>query len=195
MNHHVHFTSFNKTEINVSEVLAIKNAFVKALSENGVEQKEIDRIRRDLGLDSAGAGDRTLHARSLKPLSRQMIREILDRNASAISPESGVRTSEQIYGKGGMKESRMNTRDEINATLDSKPHTVDDNELFSHFHNVVTGNVDFLEKRHAAELSNMAREQLDALMDACNGNPPRKRASQCKFYAARWADLHHGHGS
>ena len=181
MNHHVHFTSFNKTEINVSEVLAIKNAFVKALSENGVDQKEIDRIRRDLGLDSAGAGDRTLHARSLKPLSRQMIREILDRNASAISPESGVRTSEQIYGKGGMKESRMNTRDEINAALDSKPHTVDDNELFSHFHNVVTGNVDFLEQRPVEELCKMAREQLDTLMAACNGHPRENVPANASF--------------
>ena len=48
--HHIHFTSLNKKAISHEEVLAVKNAFVKALSDSGVGADEIARIRHDLGL-------------------------------------------------------------------------------------------------------------------------------------------------
>ena len=84
VNNHVHSTGKNKTELSHAEVLAIKQAFVKALTQGGVGAAEIGRIRRDLGLAADAGIDKTLHARSLKPLSRQQVREILDRNAAEI---------------------------------------------------------------------------------------------------------------
>ena len=85
INNHVHFQGSNATPISHEEVLAVKNAFVKALSSNGVAADEIARIRRELGLSAETGIDKTLHARSLRPLTRQQVRQILDRNAGAIN--------------------------------------------------------------------------------------------------------------
>ncbi len=81
MNHHVHLTGKNIEAISHREVLAIKEALVKALSQYGVAGDEINRVRRDLGLAPGEEGDRTMGLRSIKPLSRQQIREILDQRA------------------------------------------------------------------------------------------------------------------
>jgi hypothetical protein len=40
MNHHIKYRSYNDTVISHEEVLAIKNAFVRALSSNGVGKEE-----------------------------------------------------------------------------------------------------------------------------------------------------------
>ena len=58
----------------------MKQAFVKALREGGVSADEIARVRAQLGLapQPGGVVDRTLKERSLKPLTRQQVREILD---------------------------------------------------------------------------------------------------------------------
>ena len=58
---------------------------MKALSTSCVDANEIARIRRDLGLAAESGMDKTLHERSLKPLARQQVRQILDRNAGAIN--------------------------------------------------------------------------------------------------------------
>lgn len=102
------------------EVLAIKNAFVKALSSSGVGGDELNRVRKELGLASANPVDSRLHERSIKPLTRQQIREILDRNAAAINEQLGdgtVRTSAQIYAGVDDKTSkaRSRLRNEANA--------------------------------------------------------------------------------
>ena len=76
----------------------MKNAFVKALSSNGVAEDEIAKIRRDLGLSAEGAADKTLHERSLRPLTRQQVRQILDDNAAAINAHA-----EQIPGAARTK--------------------------------------------------------------------------------------------
>ena len=80
INHHVHFRGSNAKSISHAEVLAVKNAFVKALSEGGVGADEIAQIRRDLGLAAESGADKSLHERSLRPLTRQQVRQILDRN-------------------------------------------------------------------------------------------------------------------
>ncbi|MBQ9727554.1 MAG: hypothetical protein IJ783_03030 [Kiritimatiellae bacterium] len=85
INHHVHLRGSNAKSISHAEVLAVKNAFVKALSDSGVGADEIARIRHDLGLAAESGADKSLHERSLRPLSRQQVREILDRNAAAIN--------------------------------------------------------------------------------------------------------------
>ena len=87
MNHHVRQKFRNDEIISHQEVIAIKEALVKALSQHGVGAEEIGKIRRELGLAPDGAADRQLHARSIKPLSRQQIRQILDRNALSNDPQ------------------------------------------------------------------------------------------------------------
>jgi hypothetical protein len=62
--------------------MAVKGAFIKALLAGGVGNDEIDRVRREIGLapDPDNGVDHTLGERSMKPLTRQQVREILDRN-------------------------------------------------------------------------------------------------------------------
>ena len=124
VNNHVHLTGSNATPLSHAEVLAVKNAFVKALSSGGVGANEIAQIRRDLGLAAEAGMDKTLHERSLRPLTRQQVRQILDRYAGAINAHADrvpgaerVRTSAQIYGEGGMRADRAATRNEVNAAL------------------------------------------------------------------------------
>ena len=100
VNNHVTMKFLNTTRISHEEVLAIKNAFVKALKSGGVGTEEINRIREELGLAPMKTVDRSLHERSLKPLSRQQIREILDRHADAINQHLGpgtIRTGAEIH--------------------------------------------------------------------------------------------------
>ena len=86
-------------------MVAIKQSLVKALSQHGVGQAEINRIRKELGLAPDGAEGQSLSLRKIVPLSRQQIREILDRNADAINkhiterdPRAGrIRSSAHIY--------------------------------------------------------------------------------------------------
>ncbi len=79
MNDHVDRRGLNQETISHAEVIAIKQSLVKALSQHGVAQDEIDRVRKDLGLAATGPTDRSLRFRSVMPLSRQKVREILDR--------------------------------------------------------------------------------------------------------------------
>ena len=89
VNHHVGWFFSNNTSLSHAEVLAIKDAFVRALSQSGVDAGAIDGIRRQLGLAPMGEKDATLAQRSLKPLSRQEIREILDQHAREINQTVG----------------------------------------------------------------------------------------------------------
>ena len=57
INHHVHLRGSNAKSISHAEVLAVKNAFVKALSDSGVGADEIAQIRRDLGLAAESGAD------------------------------------------------------------------------------------------------------------------------------------------
>lgn len=103
----------NTVAIPQEEVLAIKNAFVKALSTGGVNEDELNNVRKELGLASANPADSRLHERSIKPLTRQQIREILDRNAAAINGQLGdgtIRTSAQIYAGVNAETSKARSR-------------------------------------------------------------------------------------
>ena len=82
VNNHVTMKFLNTTKISHEEVLAIKNAFIKALKGSGVNRDEINRIREELGLAPMKPVDRNLHERSIKPLSRQQFRLEATVNAS-----------------------------------------------------------------------------------------------------------------
>ena len=101
INNHVHLLRANNKTLSHTEIMVIKDAFIRALSDNGVSQVEINRVRKEIGLAPADSHDTTLAERSLRPLSRQQIRRILDRNAAAINAHTGaetIQTSEQMYG-------------------------------------------------------------------------------------------------
>ena len=50
INNRVHFSGWNTVSLTHAEVIAIKDAFVKALRDGGVDGAEIDRVRVQLGL-------------------------------------------------------------------------------------------------------------------------------------------------
>ena len=86
INNHVHSIGWNTKSISHEEIMAIKNAFVNALESNGVSDKaKINEIRKELGLAPDETAPKSLAERSIKPLSRQQIREIIDRNINDIN--------------------------------------------------------------------------------------------------------------
>ena len=145
----------NTVALPIEEVLAIKNAFVKALSTSGVNADELNKIRKELGLASVNPADSKLHERSIKPLSRQQIREILDRYAAAINHEIGegtIRTSDQIYHDvgEGTRTSRTRRRNATNAELPWR-RGVSENAQVSLLLSVAAGDGDFYDdntRRH-----------------------------------------------
>ena len=178
MNNHVHRTGKNTEVISHDEVLAIKEALVKALSAHDVEEDEINRVRRELGLAPGEEGDRTMKLRSLMPLSRQQIREILDRNAAKINSSQGrngdrvyISTSNLIYGPSGMSADRVEKRNAVSEQLSDAGRQVGINKDITAFQLVVAGNVDFQDQETRQAMIKVAREQLDALYVACQGNP------------------------
>ena len=65
INNHVHWAGRNVKAISHDEVLAIKDAFVRALSQSGVGADAINRVRRELGLAPEGPAD--MHQAALPP--------------------------------------------------------------------------------------------------------------------------------
>ena len=124
MNNHVSRRDWNTTSISHAEVIAIKNAFLTALSRGGVDAVRLAAIRRDLGLAaSKDTVDFSLRERSLRPLSRQQIRDILDANAEVLNRAAPgtVHTSNDLYGRLSeqVRNERTASRDAVNQSLDS----------------------------------------------------------------------------
>ena len=156
-------------------MIAVKQAFVDALARGGVQADEIAKVRAQLGLAPEKAVDTQLMERSLRPLSRQQIREILDRNAEALNAgqnEVTIRTSEQIYARVGddTRRRRIAARDAANAGL-AESRTVETQRGFSLFQSLLAGDVDFRSKADRAELLDMAKKALDIVLDHSNGHP------------------------
>ena len=147
INHHVDRTGKNIVSLSQAEVIAIKDAFVRALSANGVQGDEIARIREELGLAPKGESDVSLSRRSIKPLSRQQIREILDKNAQTINRSTGtttIRTYDQLHARYSDAERAeiVNTRNATNADLIRKRATLPDRAI-SDLQSVLSGEVHF----------------------------------------------------
>ncbi|MBR4611404.1 MAG: hypothetical protein IKO40_01680 [Kiritimatiellae bacterium] len=180
VNNHVTFTLLNKKKISHNEVLAIKNAFVKALSDNHVGEAEIARVRQELGLAPTGASDKTLSQRSLKPLSRQQVREILDRNADTINGFAGegtIRTARQLQAGLDPEErtNRANTRNNTNAGTDAR-RPLNENFRVTLFQDILAGKTRFRDADDQAMLRTMAINMKDGLLESTGGNPsPTKR--------------------
>ena len=188
VNNHVHFQGSNATPLSHEEVLAVKNAFVKALSSNGVAADEIARIRRELGLSAETGIDKTLHARSIRPLTRQQVRDILDRNAAAINAHADqvpgaarISTSAQIYGEGGMRADRAATRNEVNAALAGAGGT-EEHEGIALAEAVISGDVDFCFDKDTKYLLAQAHAQIGQILQRSHGRPSAEREAVIEFH-------------
>ena len=147
VNHHVGWFFSNNTHLSHAEVLAIKDAFVRALSQSGVSADAIAGIRRDLGLAPIGAKDATLAMRSLKPLSRQEIREILDLHAREINAAVGqgtIRTDKELHARytQQQRDEYAQTRRAANAALAQSRQVVFDRAI-GDVQSIIAGDVHF----------------------------------------------------
>jgi|GEM_PF-2834175 len=188
VNHHVTMRRFNKVDISHEEVLAIKNAFVKALASGGVDQYQLDFVRKELGLAPMKPVDKTLHERSVKPLSRQQIRDILDRNRNTINSTLGegtIRTVQQVYPRmtnATLNANRTN-RENVNAELETRRSVIESNAINT-LQSVLAGDVDFFPRPTRKEMLSTARECLDATLMKCNGEPRDNVKAEVKWSAA-----------
>ena len=185
VNHYVSRTGRNKVSLSHAEVIAVKQAFVDALARGGVQADEIAKVRAQLGLAPEKAVDTQLMERSLRPLSRQQIREILDRNAEALNAgqnEVTIRTSAQIYARVGAdtRRRRIAERDAANAGL-AESRKVETQRRFSLFQSLLAGDVDFRSKADRAELLQMAKEALGIVLDLSNGHPRADRQAKISW--------------
>lgn len=187
MNHHVFFTICNGKTLAHDEVLTIKNAFVKALQGNGVGDSELDSVRRELGLAPDGAADRSLAERSIRPLSRQKIREILDRNANTINAgheQPPIRTTRDLQAglDRGVKDTRTTTRNTTNERSDARRRLPAANHEVSLFLDLLSGNALFHGAADHEALFEMARRQKAEILHAGGGQPGEERPCVVKCH-------------
>ena len=175
INNHVHRLSANTKSISHEEVLAIKNAFMKALSANGVDMAEINKIRKELGLAPDETAPKALAGRSLKPLSRQQIRDIIDRNANAINAsraehgQKAFKTSAQLYGTN--QTTLHNLEQYRRAASDSVRRTMTESEEIANFQKIIEGNAAEVDGDYRHETLKMILAQRDAIVAKAKGNP------------------------
>ena len=169
VNNHVHLKFLNNKTIDHAEVIAIKNAFIKALDDNGVQPERLNEIRQKLGLASSGGNWGDMSKLSMKPLTRQQIREIIDANAKYMT-DLQIETSATIYKGGAMSSGNVAARDKVNTALAASTRSLDENVEISAFQIVATGQIGYISGR-AEYFLDATRKVLDALMEGCGGKP------------------------
>ena len=172
MNNHVHLRRKNVETISHEETFTIKEAFVRALANSGVGADALNAIRRELGLSPDGKADRTLAERSIKPLSRQQIREILDRNAAAINAAKGagtIVTDAQMH-KGAKAAEHAAVRDETNAAL-AGSRKLSSSVDITRAQTLISGNVEFQTSEERKELLKLAKAQKAVILSTSGGKP------------------------
>ena len=176
INHHVGMTGLNKVSISHAETLAVKDAFIRALSQNGVAADELDRVRKELGLAPDGAVDTALAQRSIRPLTREQIRAILDRNADTINQANNgqeiIRTEAQLHERFSERERAdiVRTRNQANAALMQRRALLPDRRIVD-AQNVIAGNIHYCDKAERERLITAAERQRACILDRSHGNP------------------------
>ncbi len=185
INNHVHRLRANNQTLSHEEILAIKDAFVRALSDSGVQQKELSRVRQELGLSPDCPADKDLSHRSLKPLSRQQIRQILDRNAQAINQSAGktiVRTSEQLYaGRSDAKAAQVDQKRSLAADATEARRALTENQLLSLYQKTLAGDTDFLPAQERPQALQFAKAQRAAILQNARNNPSANKPCTLVF--------------
>lgn len=174
MNNHVHLWGRNVDTISHEETLTIKEAFVRALANSGVGQDALNTVRSELGLAPDGKADRTLTERSLKPLSRQQIREILDRNAMAINLAKGIGTivTDAQMHTGEKSAVHAIKRDMTNAATEAS-RTPSMNVQIARAQLLIGGDVEFQSSDERKALLELAQSQKTCILIASGNNPSR----------------------
>ena len=120
-NNHKTLTFLNTTKISPDEALAVKLAFCKALQKGGLDADKIAGIKIRLGIPKAGVATfRALNVGSVKPLTAEDVRSIIDENVSAgaFKPKTMESLGATKGSNGGVSEetmkSRAATREKIN---------------------------------------------------------------------------------
>ena len=183
INNHVLFKGKNNVSLSHEEVLAIKTAFIDALARGGLDAALLNEIRAELGLAPKAATDTTLMARSLKPLSRQQIRDILDRYSEMLAEHgTRIRTSGELFARVSQakQESRAAKRAAVNGALDRQRATKG-NPRVARLQAVVGGMVDFQLGAERDELLSEAQDQLASLLRRCGGQPSAERPAQLEI--------------
>ena len=185
INHHVSFTGSNKVSLTHAEVLAVKDAFVRALSQNGVGAAEIDRVRKELGLAPAGATDTRLSERSVRPLTRQQIRAILDRNVAAINAHAGagtIRTQNELHARFTEQQRAgfAQTRREVNEAMMRERQTLPDRGI-SDAQAILAGDIRFRSPAERQRLIAAAQLQKTKILEGSHGNPSDAPNATLKF--------------
>lgn len=124
-NNHETLTILNRTKISSEEALAVKFAFCKALSKEGLSQEAINTVKQKLGIP--GDAMDALKAGNIKPLTAAEVREVIDSYAGQINANRAtaahgakapkmLKTSKELYRGVGLDEmaARATTRNEIN---------------------------------------------------------------------------------
>ena len=178
VNNHVSRRGANVVPLSHEEVMAVKGAFVKALSSNGVAADEIARVRRELGLapEPGDAVDHALGERSMKPLTRQQVRDILDRYADTINARPGaprIRTAAERNARLSNEAlaDRTNRRNAVNDAL-GQSRTVSANRDILLFERLVAGDFAGLFREDAERMAEMARQKLESARAKLAANPP-----------------------
>ena len=186
INHHVATWWYdNKDAISHAETVAIKQALVKALSQNGVQGEALARARQKLGLQPMDPSDKSLLKRSVTPLTRQQIREILDENAETLNQTEGhgrIRTQAELDAE---KSDRGRTksaagRAKVNAELAARTEFHVNTEI-ARFERVISDFADFTSAADRAKMLEIARAQLDALLVACDYRPRPDHVASAEF--------------
>ncbi len=176
INNHVRSRDENVKTISHDEVLAIKEAFVRALSQNGVGPDALNDIRRRIGLAPDPSLPVALAQRSIKPLSRQQIRSILDEHKETINHATGaqtIRTHAEIYARHGnealarYERTRRATNEEFmrGRSLDSDRRVLD-------IQRVIAGDIHFRNDADRRLLVSAAEMLRSEILRLSNGNPP-----------------------
>ena len=147
INHHIGAGGTNNDTISHDEVLAIKDAFVRTLAKNGVGVNALNDIRRRLGLAPDPSSPKALVERSVRPLSRQQIRSILDEHKDEINLATGartIRTHAEIYARDGEEAIARyeRTRRAVNTAF-MQNRNLDGNRRILDIQRVIAGDIHF----------------------------------------------------
>jgi len=190
MNNHVNTRWFSNNEtISHAEVLTIKQALVNALSANGVGGEGLDSVRKELGLAAKGSVDTGLVGRSIKPLTRQQIREILDKHADTINAfntanhgDVHISTTRELYGADKMPDNSLKEQKRINDALADPTRALSKNESLLCLSRIIANDIEFDTDAGTREaILAKAKEQLKKLktLDAAGHDENAKVSFEC----------------
>lgn len=124
VNNHVTMRFLNNKTVDPTSLRAVKEAFVAALKDGGVEADAIASVRAELGLVPNADGSAPKSA--FKPLTRVVVRDILDRYSSQINAgkDKAVVSNRYAGGNANVQEKNREIAREVNlATVRKRVET------------------------------------------------------------------------